>query len=330
MALELGYALSSEEHEPATLVRNARLAEEAGFDFLMISDHYHPWIDAQGHSPFVWSVLGAIAQATERIPVGTGVTCPTVRIHPAIIAQASATIAALMPGRFRLGVGTGEALNEHILGDDWPEWEIRAEMLEEAVEVIRDLWTGDNISHYGPAFTVVNARIYDPPPEVVPVIVAAGGPRAAELAGRIGDSLCATAPDRELVDTFRSSGGDGKPAYGQLTVCWDEDEAAARRTVKAIWPTAAIHGEASQELPLPRHFEQLAEGVTEDQLAEQIVCGPDADRHVEAIEAFVDAGFDHVYVHQVGPDQAGFIRAYRESVLPRVRERGGTRIATPA
>ena len=171
MPSQFGYALSSEEHPPAKLVRHARLAEDAGFDFLMISDHYHPWIDAQGHSPFVWTVLGAIAQATERIPIGTGVTCPTVRIHPAIIAQASATVASLMPGRFRLGVGTGEALNEHILGDAWPEWEIRAEMLEEAVDVIRELWTGENVSPYGPAFTVVNARIYDPPPEPVPVIV---------------------------------------------------------------------------------------------------------------------------------------------------------------
>ena len=319
MAIQLGYALSSEEHAPATLVRNARLAEDAGFDFLMISDHYHPWIDAQGHSPFVWSVLGAIAQATERIPIGTGVTCPTVRIHPAIIAQASATVAALMPGRFRLGVGTGEALNEHILGDDWPEWEIRAEMLEEAVEVIRDLWTGDNVSHYGPAFTVVNARVYDPPPQPVPVIVAAGGPRAAEVAGRIGDALCATSPDREVLDAFRIAGGESKPAYGQVTVCWAEDEGEARRTLKAMWPNAGIHGEASQELPLPRHFQQLAEGMTEDQLAEQVVCGPDLDRHVEALQQFVDAGFDHVYVHQVGPEQADFIDAYRDGVLPRLR-----------
>ena len=327
MAIQLGYALSSEEHEPAALVRNARLAEEAGFDFLMISDHYHPWIDAQGHSPFVWSVLGAIAQATERIPVGTGVTCPTVRIHPAIIAQASATIAALMPGRFRLGVGTGEALNENILGDVWPEWEIRAEMLEEAVEVIRELWTGENVSHYGQSYTVVNARIYDPPPEPVPVIVAAGGPRAAELAGRIGDGLCATSPDREVVAAFRSSGGEGKPTYGQVTVCWAEDESEARRTLKAMWPTAGIRGEASQELPLPRHFQQLAEGITEDQLAEQVVCGPDIDRHAEALQQFVDAGFDHVYVHQVGPEQAAFIDAYRDGVLPRLRS---TRVAAAA
>ena len=319
MAIQLGYALSSEEHPPGDLVRHARLAEEAGFDFLMISDHFHPWIDAQGHSPFVWSVLGAIAQATERIPIGTGVTCPTVRIHPAIIAQAAATVANLMPGRFRLGVGTGEALNEHILGDVWPEWEIRAEMLEEAVEIIRDLWTGENRSHYGPSYTVVNARIYDPPPEPVPVLVAAGGPRAAELAGRIGDALVATSPDKETLAAFRSAGGEGKTAYGQATVCWDPDEAAARRTVKRIWPTSGIRGEASQELPSPKHFEQLAEMVTEEALAAHIVCGPDIDRHVEALQAFVEAGFDHVYVHQVGSEQRGFIDAYRAEVLPRLR-----------
>ena len=319
MTIKLGYALSSEEHTPADLVRNARLAEEAGFDFLMISDHFHPWIDAQGHSPFVWSVLGAIAQATERIPIGTGVTCPTVRIHPAIIAQAAATTACLMPGRFLLGVGTGENLNEHILGDGWPEWEVRAEMLEEAVEVIRELWKGENLSHYGPSYTVVNARIYDPPPEPVPVIVAAGGPRAAELAGRIGDALCATSPDRETIEAFRAAGGEGKPAYGQATVCWARDEADARRTAKRIWPTSAIRGEASQELPSPKHFEQLAEMVTEDELAEQIPCGPDVDRHVQALQQFVDAGYDHVYVHQVGPEQEAFIAFYRDEVLPRVR-----------
>lgn len=325
MPVQFGYALSSEEHPPADLVRRARLAEEAGFDFLMISDHFHPWVESQGHSPFVWSILGAIAQATERIPIGTGVTCPTVRIHPAIIAQAAATVACLMPGRFRLGVGTGEALNEHILGDVWPEWELRAEMLEEAVGVIRDLWRGENHSHYGSNYTVVNAKLYDVPSEPVPVIVAAGGPRAAELAGRIGDALCATSPDRETVSAFHDAGGAGKPVYGQATVCWAEDEASARRTVKEIWPNAGIRGEASQELPSPKHFEQLAQMVTEDMLAEQVLCGPDVGAHVAKLQAYVDAGFDHVYAHQVGPDQEGFIAFYRDEVLPRLRGDGGAR-----
>ena len=319
MTVEFGYALSSEEHAPRDLVRHAQLAEEAGFDFLMISDHYHPWIDRQGHAPFVWSVLGAIAQATKRIPIGTGVTCPTVRIHPAVIAQAAATTGSLMPGRFFFGVGTGEALNEHILGDVWPEYEIRAEMLEEAVEVIRDLWQGGIHSHYGAHYTVANARVYDVPERAVPIMVAAGGPRSAALAGRIGDGLIATSPDAETIDAFRGAGGVGKPLYGQVTVCWAADEAAARQTVKEIWPTAGIKGAASQELPSPKHFEQLAEMVTEESLAKLVTCGPDAARHVAAVKEFLDAGFDRVYVHQVGPDQEGFVRFFTKEVLPELR-----------
>ena len=159
----LGYALSSEEHAPSDLVRNARLAEEAGFEFALVSDHFHPWIDRQGHSPFVWSVLGGIATATEKLEVGTGVTCPMIRIHPAIIAQAAATTAAMMPGRFFLGVGTGENLNEHILGDKWPEHEVRSEMLEESLEIIRLLWRGEQASYRGGYYTVDEARLFTLP-----------------------------------------------------------------------------------------------------------------------------------------------------------------------
>src|ERR687883_157173 len=187
--VELGYALSSEEHTPNDLVRYARRAEEVGFAFALISDHYHPWLDQQGQSPFVWSVVGAIAHATQRLRLGTGVTCPTMRIHPAIVAQAAATAAAMMPGRFFLGVGTGENLNEHILGDRWPEADVRREMLEEAVEVIRLLWQGGQRSHHGRHYTVENARVYTLPETPPPIIVAASGPKAAELAGRIGDGF---------------------------------------------------------------------------------------------------------------------------------------------
>lgn len=316
--VEVGYALSSEEHRPTDLVRHARLAEEAGFTFALISDHYHPWVDAQGHSPFVWSVIGGIAQVTERLRLGTGVTCPTIRIHPAIIAQAAATAAAMMPGRFFLGVGTGENLNEHILGDRWPAHDVRAEMLDEAVAVIRLLWQGGTQSHRGSYYTVENARLYTQPEEPTPIVVAAGGPKAATLAGRIGDGLCATTAERSLVEGFERAGGTGKPRYGQMTVCWAEDEASARRTAHELWAFAALPGELSQELPTPAHFEQAVQIVTEEQVAESIVCGPDPERHIAKLREYVDAGFDHVYVHQVGPDQEGFLRFYEREVLPRI------------
>lgn len=328
MPVQLGYALSSEEHPPNDLVGNARRAEEVGFDFLMISDHYHPWVDAQGHSPFVWSVLGAIAHATERIPVGTGVTCPTVRTHPAVIAQATATIASMMPGRFRFGVGTGEALNEHITGDVWPEYEVRAEMLDEAVEIIRELWQGENTSRYGAYYSVVNARIYDPPPTAVPVLVAAGGPRSAELAGRIGDALVVTGPDTETIEAFRSAGGEGKPVYGQVTFCWGPDEKEALQTAMEVWPNAGITGEASQELPLPVHFEQLSKMVTEEMLAKLLPCGPDAGRIVEQVASYAEAGIDHVYLHQIGHDQEAFFGFAEQELLPRLRREVGAEAAT--
>ena len=315
----VGYAMSAEEHAPSDLVRNARRAEEVGFPFALISDHYHPWIDRQGNSPFVWSVIGGIAQATERLRLGTGVTCPTIRIHPAIIAQAAATVAAMMPGRFFLGVGSGENLNEHILGGYWPSADVRQEMLEEAVEVIRLLWQGGSQSHRGRYYTVENARIYTLPPELPPIVVAAGGPRAAELAGRIGEGLISTSPQAELVEQFEAAGGVAKPRYGQLTVCWARDEAAARRTAHEWWPVTAIKGELGQELPLPRHFEQAASMVSEDDVAETVICGPDPEWHIGAIQQFVEAGFDHVYVHQVGPDQEGFFQFYQREVLPRFR-----------
>jgi G6PDH family F420-dependent oxidoreductase len=316
--VRLGYALSSEEHRPSDLVRHARIAEEAGFSFALISDHFHPWIDAQGQSPFVWSVIGGIAEATTTLELGTGVTCPTVRIHPAIIAQAAATAGAMMDGRFFLGVGTGENLNEHILGDRWPDWDVRARMLTEAVDVIRTLWRGEVTSFDGAFYTVENARIYTLPEHPVPIHVAASGPRAARLAGEIGDGFIGTSPEKELLTAFdQGRKGAKRPRYGQLTVCWGANEKRARRQARELWPTAAIPGEAGQELPNPAHFEQLAKIVTDEMIGEQVVCGPDPDRHAEAIQAYVDAGYDHVYVHQIGPDQEGFIEAYARDVLPR-------------
>ena len=316
MAITLGYALSSEEHAPSDLVRYATRAEDAGFGFAMISDHFHPWIDRQGNAPFVWSVLGGIAASTSRIPVGTGVTCPLIRIHPAIIAQAAATTAAMMPGRFWLGLGTGENLNEHVIGGEWPPHERRTEMLEEAVAVIRELWKGDLVTHDGDYYEVVNARLYTLPDKPPPILVAASGTQSAELAGRIADGLIATSPDKELVAAFRKGGGEGKTRIGQLSTCWAKDAAAARRTAHEWWPTAAIPGASGQELALPSHFEELAELVDEEAVAKSVVCGPDPDPVLEKIRSFEDAGFDRVYVHQVGPDQDGFLRFAERELLP--------------
>jgi coenzyme F420-dependent glucose-6-phosphate dehydrogenase len=312
--MDLGYALSSEEHRPLDLVRYAQRAEEAGFGFALVSDHFHPWIDRQGQSPFVWSVIGGIAVSTESLRVGTGVTCPLIRTHPAIIAQAAATAAAMLPGRFFFGVGTGENLNEHVLGDRWPSASERLEMLEEAVGLMRALWTGELTSHHGKHYRVDDARIYTLPDEPIEVAVAAGEPEAADLAGRIGDGFVSTAPDAELVERYRDAGGDG-PTYGQATVCWAETEDEALRIARECWPNAGLKGPLSQELALPSHFEEAIAMVDDDDLAENIALGPDPDRHLQAIEQFVDAGFDRVYIHQVGPDQDGFFEFYEREVL---------------
>jgi coenzyme F420-dependent glucose-6-phosphate dehydrogenase len=317
--VELGYALSSEELGPIELVENARRAEQVGFGFALISDHFHPWLDVQGESPFVWSTIGAIAQATESLALGTGVTCPLIRTHPAIIAQAAATSAALMPGRFFLGVGTGENLNEHVLGDRWPNHEQRLEMLEEAVAVMRELWRGDLVTHRGQHYTVDRARLYTVPEERPPIAVAAGGSDAAQLAGRIGDAFVSTAPDEELIQAFRDAGGEGKPCYGQLTVCCGEDRDKAVKTAFEQWPNAGLGGELGQELAMPSHYEAACDVLTPDQIAEKVVCGSDPDEHRNAIAEFGDAGFSRVYIHQVGRDQEAFFGFYERAILPELQ-----------
>jgi G6PDH family F420-dependent oxidoreductase len=316
---ELGYTLSSEEFDAASLVAQAERAERAGFSFASISDHYHPWVDAQGESPFVWGTLGAISQRTERIALMTGVTCPTTRVHPAIVAQAAATAAQLLPGRFSLGVGTGENLNEHILGDRWPGVVERQNRLAEAIEVIRELWSGKLVSHRGEHYTVENARVYSLPRQQPPLLVAVAGESSVELAARAGDGLIGTSPVADSVDQFRSEGGAGRPTYGQLHVCWAEDEEKARRLALGQWPNGAISGSYFLELPLPAHFEEAAETLDAEDIGESIVCGPDAERHRAAIQEYVDAGYDHVYVHQIGPDQEGFFDFYEREVLPSFR-----------
>jgi G6PDH family F420-dependent oxidoreductase len=233
----------------------------------------------------------------------------------------------MMPGRFFLGVGTGENLNEHVVGRGWPSADVRLAMLEEAVEIVRLLWRGEAMSFHGRHYTLEDARLYTLPPEPPRIMVAAGAPRAAELAGRIGDGLVSTAPEADLVERFRAAGGAGKPTIGMLHVCFAQDEGDARRTAHEWWPNSAIRGELGQELPLPRHFEQAASMVTEDDTAKVIVCGPDPARHLDAIAEFADAGFDHVYVHQIGPEQEPFLTFYEREVLPALVGSAGLRLA---
>jgi coenzyme F420-dependent glucose-6-phosphate dehydrogenase len=314
---EIGYALSSEEHDPNDLIHYAQRAEEVGFAFALISDHYHPWVDRQGHSPFVWGVIGGIAHATRRLRLGTGVTCPTIRIHPAIIAQAAATAAMMLPDRFFLGVGTGENLNEHILGDPWPTPTIRLEMLEEAITIMRLLWQGGAHSYYGAYFIVENARLYTLPDDPPPVIVAASQKQAIDLAASAGDGLISLEPQKTILDQFAAAGGAMKPSYGQLTVCWAATETLARTVAHEWWPTAGVPGELHTELALPRHFEQVASLLDEGTVTKGIVCGPDPELHLSKIREYFDAGYDYVYVHQVGPDQEGFFRFYEKEILPK-------------
>jgi G6PDH family F420-dependent oxidoreductase len=314
--MRIGYFLSSEEWGPRDLVELAGKAQRAGFEGLWISDHYHPWSDEQGHSPFVWSVIGALAETTDQ-KVTTAVTCPMVRIHPAVIAQAAATASILLQGRFCLGVGSGEALNEHILGDTWPEADERLEMLEEAVEVIRTLWQGGVHSHRGRHYRVERARIYDLPDPPPPILVSGFGPKAIDVAARIGDGFVTVGPDADAVSRFRSKAKNGALIQGGLKVCWGSDEAQARKTAHRLWANDGLPGELAQILPTPQHFEQASQLVTEEMIAEATPCGPDVDRHIEAIQEYADAGFDEVYVQQIGPDQDAFFEAYRDHVLPR-------------
>ena len=316
--MELGFALSSEDHPPNELVRQAQIAEEAGFTFALISDHFHPWVSEQGESPFVWSTLGGIAQATERIRVGTGVTCPLIRIHPAIVAQAAATVACMMPGRFFLGVGSGENLNEHVTGARWPlPWE-RLEMLEEAVNVIRQLWTGEEITHRGEHYTVQGARLYTVPEQQPEIYLAAAKPQAARLAGRIGDGLISTAPDEEVVDEFEGAGGSGRPKLGMIHVAYDEDEEGGHERAHKLWPNLALAGSGGQELPAPRDFEESAANVTVADVAESTPAGPDPEPYLDLIRKYEDAGFTHVYIHQIGDNQQEFAEFARRELMDRL------------
>jgi G6PDH family F420-dependent oxidoreductase len=317
---EYGYFLSCEEFGPAELLDQARRAADAGFTRLAVSDHFHPWTDAQGNSPFVWTLVGALAQAVP-LPVTTLVTCPTVRIHPAVVAQAAATSSVLLGGRFVLGVGTGEALNEHVTGAPWPPFAERAEMLEEAVHLMRRLFTGDRVDHRGRHYTVQDARLYTAPPGGrVPVYVSGFGPKAAALAGRIGDGFVTMTPDTGLIDAFRQAGGAARPIVGGTKVCWNRDRDKAVDLAHRLWASELLPGELNQVLPSPRHFEQASSLVTPEAVAEAILCGDDAEEHVERLRSYARAGFEEVYVGQIGPENEEFFAAYRDTVLPRLRD----------
>jgi G6PDH family F420-dependent oxidoreductase len=315
-----GYFLSCEDFPPAELVEQARMAEAAGFEALWISDHFHPWIAAQGHAPCVWSVIGALSQAT-RLPVTTAVTCPTVRMHPAVVAHAAATAAAQLEGRFVLGVGSGEALNEHVVAQRWPQADVRLEMLEEAVGLIRALFTGDEVSWHGRHYQAENARLYTRPDGDIPIYVSGFGPKAVSLAARIADGYVSATPDAELLAQYRNEGGRG-PAQGGVRVCWGREKEAAVRLAHRLWPIAGLPGELNQVLPSPAHFEQAATLVTPDAIASSMACGPDVEEHIRALRSYVDAGYDEVYVAQVGPEQQEFFEAYARDVLPELRRAG--------
>ena len=310
---KLGYFLSSEELSPTELVESAQLAEQAGFERIWVSDHYHPWTQSQGQSPFVWSVIGAIA-ATTSLEITTAVTCPTYRIHPAVLAQATATTELLAPGRFRFGIGSGEALNEHILGDTWPPVSIRLERLEEAVELIRELWTGKAVTHEGKHFTVHNARVFSAPDDPPPIYLSGFGPEATELAARIADGWISTKPDADNLQLFRKT-NNGVTQAG-TKICWAATEQEAARTAHRLWGHQGQGGQATQDLPTWESFEAMAESNTPEQVAESVPCGPDAQKAAASIREYLDAGFDEVFVSQMGKDQRGGIQFLSQEVLP--------------
>jgi G6PDH family F420-dependent oxidoreductase len=312
--MRIGYFLSCEEYSPAQLIEQAKLAQDAGFHSLWISDHYHPWNDAQGQSPFVWSIIGALSQVVT-IPVTTAVTCPIQRIHPAITAQAAATSAVLHDGRFVLGVGTGEALNEHVTGERWPFEDERLEMLEEAVAVMRELWQGGFVTHHGRHYTVDQARVYTRPARPPQVYVSAFGPKALEVAARIGDGYLTTMPDGDMVRRFRELGGGDKPVQGGFKGCWAPTEDEGVRIAHRLWANSGVPGELSQLLPSPKHFEQASQLVTEEMIRKSAPCGPDPAGHAEQLQAYEKASFDEVYVANMGPHYGELIDLYRREFL---------------
>ncbi|MFD3552070.1 LLM class F420-dependent oxidoreductase [Streptomyces goshikiensis] len=318
--VRFGYTMMTEQAGPRELVEHVAAAERAGFDFSVTSDHYSPWLASQGHSPYAWSVLGAAAQATTTIPLMTYVTCPTVRYHPAVVAQKAATLQLLSEGRFRLGLGSGENLNEHVVGPGWPAAHVRLGMLEEAVEIIRALFAGGSVNHHGQYFDVEDARLWDLPERPPPIGVAVSGPRSCDLAGRLADLVIAIDPERELLDAFDRAGGAGKPRVGQLAVCHDPDRDAAVTRAHEQFRWSAGGWRVNAELPGPAAFDQAARYVRPRDIAESIPCGDETDVFVDAVRPFVDAGFTEIALVEVGgAQQRSFIDWAESALLPALR-----------
>jgi G6PDH family F420-dependent oxidoreductase len=316
--IKLGYKLMAEEHGPAALVRNLTRAEAAGFDLAAISDHFSPWVEEQGHASFAWSVLGAMAQATSRIGLMTAVTCPILRYHPAIIAQAAATVALLSGNRFSLGLGAGERLNEHIAGTGWPGVRERHGRLAEALDIIQGLLTGEMAHYEGRYFRLDHARLYDRPERPVPLVVAAGGPDAARLAAQKGHGLIATEPRAALVEAYRAAGGKG-PCHAEVSLCFAPSEEAGRETAHRYARWSVTGWPVMAELPHTESFAAATKHVTPEMVGQQASCGPAAEKHLASIRRFVDAGFDHIILSQIGPDQEGFIGFFERELAPALR-----------
>ena len=311
--MRIGYAVICEEHPGSEAVDNATMAAEAGFDYVSVSDHFHPWLDEEGQSPFAWSVLGALAVTTE-VELMSAVTCPTTRYRPPIVAQAAATVAEMTPGGFTLGVGTGEALNEHIVGHAWPDPRVRLDQLAEAVEIIRTAWDGDEFTFSGDWFTVDRARLYTLPEEPPAVVVAAGGDEAARTAADIGAGLVTTSADPDLVETYRQAGGDG-PLYGQTTCCWAPSKDEAAEIFHARWRHAVLDWTAKSDIPTPEGFAQATTLASPDTFRDGVPSGPDPSALLDELDDFRELGFDAVAVHSVGPHQQEFVDWASDTLL---------------
>ena len=315
----IGYTMMCEQRGPTELVTDVVAAESGGFDFAVISDHYFPWVEAMGHSPYAWSVLGAAAYATDTIELMTYVTCPIKRYHPAVVAQKAATIALMSGGRFTLGLGAGENLNEHVTGGGWPPVNTRHEMLAEAIEIIQRLLSGGYVNHRGKHYEVDSARLWDLPPEAPPIGVAVSGPQSLELAAR-ADAMIAVEPESSLVDGFRSSGGTGKPVIGQVPVAYDPDRDAAISRALEMFGWFGGGWKVNSELPGTAAFEAASQFVRPDDIVESIPCGNRAEDFVAAVRRFTDAGFSHVALCQVGGEQQPeFIAWAEKELLPALR-----------
>jgi G6PDH family F420-dependent oxidoreductase len=319
--VQIGYTMMGEQSGPRALVDDLVRAEQSGFDFSVISDHYFPWLDEQGHSPYTWSVLGAAAQATERIPLMTYVTCPTTRYHPAVIAQKAATVQILSGGRFRLGLGSGENLNEHVVGGGWPSAAVRQDKLAEAVEIIGGLFDGGYVNHRGRHFQVESARLWDLPEQRVPIGLAVSGPRSCRFAGQQADLAIAVEPDGKLLEAFDEHGGAGKPRVGQIPVCHDADRDAAVARAHEQFRWFGGGWKVNAELPGPTAFAAASRFVRPEDVADSIPCGNDVSRFVDAVREYAEAGFTEIALVQIGgAHQRPFLEWAEKDLLPALRE----------